>query len=159
MHNRSVKIAFLATLIALVPLVTPAITHAAVLQDVATGYCFDAGTGPAYANPQCNSGDYQSFTLDWGDYGQFLRLPKFGGICMAPDAAPYTRNPVHTSFCNTTYVGLEQWTFTLKTISGGGQAWEIRNVGSGQCLDSNAAGEAYTLACNNGNYQRWIIYW
>jgi Ricin-type beta-trefoil lectin domain len=31
-----------------------------------------------------------------------------------------------------------------------------KNVSTGFCLDSNAEGKAYTMACNGGNYQNWI---
>jgi hypothetical protein len=31
------------------------------------------------------------------------------------------------------------------------------NKHSGDCLDSNAAGDAYVFVCNNGDYQRWNV--
>lgn len=33
---------------------------------------------------------------------------------------------------------------------------EVINLGSGLCLDSNGAGNAYGHVCNGGNFQRWI---
>ncbi|MFB9622734.1 RICIN domain-containing protein [Nonomuraea helvata] len=33
----------------------------------------------------------------------------------------------------------------------------LRNWETGLCLDSNFDGRVYTLGCNSGNYQRWII--
>ncbi|MFC5182871.1 RICIN domain-containing protein [Actinomadura harenae] len=35
------------------------------------------------------------------------------------------------------------------------QFWNFRNAVSGACLDSNANGSAYVLACNGGAYQKW----
>ncbi|MEQ4720991.1 hypothetical protein [Nonomuraea sp. B19D2] len=34
---------------------------------------------------------------------------------------------------------------------------KFRNQGSNHCLDSNSGGDVYSIACNAGDYQRWII--
>jgi hypothetical protein len=46
----------------------------------------------------------------------------------------------------------QQWTVRRT----GGFGYEIRNVATGLCLDSNTSGSVYTLACNGGNFQRWL---
>ncbi|MFG1996420.1 ricin-type beta-trefoil lectin domain protein [Actinoplanes sp. NPDC048988] len=34
--------------------------------------------------------------------------------------------------------------------------YEVKNRATSRCLDSNSQGTVYTLACNGGNYQRWL---
>ncbi|MCG5212846.1 RICIN domain-containing protein [Streptosporangium sp. KLBMP 9127] len=38
-------------------------------------------------------------------------------------------------------------------------SWTVKftNRGSNHCLDSNKKGDVYSIACNDRNYQRWII--
>jgi Ricin-type beta-trefoil lectin domain-like len=33
----------------------------------------------------------------------------------------------------------------------------FRDVATGRCLDSNTEGEVYTLGCNGGSFQKWIV--
>ncbi|WP_261567482.1 Hsp70 family protein [Frankia gtarii] len=35
--------------------------------------------------------------------------------------------------------------------------WTFLNVATHLCLDSNDSGSAYTMGCNNGDYQRWTL--
>ena len=35
--------------------------------------------------------------------------------------------------------------------------YEMKNVATGRCLDSNEQGNVYAIACNGGPYQKWIV--
>ncbi|MFE7775015.1 ricin-type beta-trefoil lectin domain protein [Streptomyces sp. NPDC057445] len=48
------------------------------------------------------------------------------------------------------------------TSGTGNQLWhrrgtEIRKANTGQCLDSNRAGDVYIMECNGGTYQKWRL--
>ena len=45
---------------------------------------------------------------------------------------------------------------TSAAVFGSTQTVEIVNSATGLCLDSNADGDVYTIACNRGNYQFWV---
>jgi hypothetical protein len=45
-------------------------------------------------------------------------------------------------------------TTTAESALNGGP-WTWKNAATLRCLDSNATGSLYTLACNNGSYQLW----
>jgi serine/threonine-protein kinase len=45
----------------------------------------------------------------------------------------------------------------LPAQAGPAQGTIIRNWETGRCLDSNWAGQVYTLGCNGGDYQGWRI--
>jgi Ricin-type beta-trefoil lectin domain len=61
------------------------------------------------------------------------------------------------------------WRFVLATLAGtalvlslGAPAQALtypmaKNAATGLCLDSNSPGSVYTLTCNGGLFQRWII--
>jgi hypothetical protein len=59
---------------------------------------------------------------------------------------------IHSGLC-TPVAPLRQWIWSgkLNGIS------TIRNSGTGYCLDSNAAGNAYTLPCNGSDNQNWLV--
>jgi hypothetical protein len=59
---------------------------------------------------------------------------------------------IHAGPC-TPVTRLKQWVWTgkLNGIS------KITNAGTGYCLDSNAAGNAYTLRCNGSDNQNWLV--
>ncbi len=111
--------------------------------NVATNRCLDSSNaGSAYTRP-CNGNNYQLWkgvvvggTL-WKNVatGRCLKAPSTGGASTAscnqndPDqvwAGVFTTNPTR-----------------------------IVRINGGQCLDSNAAGNVYTLSCNGGSYQLW----
>ena len=45
--------------------------------------------------------------------------------------------------------------FQQQVTDKGVYGFEIKNTATQLCLDSNAEGHVYTLACNGGNFQRW----
>ncbi|MFJ8442778.1 RICIN domain-containing protein [Kitasatospora griseola] len=64
----------------------------------------------------------------------------------------YTDNSVYIEGCNQASGtnSYERW-WENATQTG----WMLQNVATSRILDSNAAGNVYTLDSNGGNYQRW----
>ncbi|MFJ8442777.1 RICIN domain-containing protein [Kitasatospora griseola] len=63
----------------------------------------------------------------------------------------YTDNSVYIEGCTfSSPNSYEKW-WENATQTG----WMLQNVATSKILDSNAAGNVYTLGDNGGNYQRW----
>jgi GDSL-like Lipase/Acylhydrolase family/Ricin-type beta-trefoil lectin domain len=71
-------------------------------------------------------------------------------------------NPVQTKSFHPNLAGNEQlakvaWLADVGARPNGTLSTTLTDVATGFCLDSNDNGAVYTLRCNGGNYQRWLL--
>jgi hypothetical protein len=109
-----------------------------------------AGTfvfGPAVAPASAASAAAQ-FSPVWGGTVTFEDYNT--RFCLLGNSGNFSA--VNTFFCT----GGSVFIWNLYSTPFGG--WNIVNEGTGQCLDSNAAGSDYTDSCNwNNEYQSWTF--
>jgi lysophospholipase L1-like esterase len=72
-------------------------------------------------------------------------------------------NPVQTKSFHPNLAGNEQlarvaWLADVRAWPNGTLSTTLTDVATGFCLDSNDNGVVYTLRCNGGNYQRWLLW-
>ncbi|MEU6348834.1 RICIN domain-containing protein [Streptomyces sp. NPDC047072] len=129
-----------------------------LLRDKATGRCLDSRGSLVYTLP-CQSGnDHQTWTVIWvthTDYDIVRFQNKATGYCLSWSG--YTTDLPTTWTCATGDAITDHWT-RWKAVGSNWDEVQIKDErDSADCVDSNAAGDAYLLGCNGGDYQKWHL--
>ncbi|GAA0935199.1 RICIN domain-containing protein [Virgisporangium aurantiacum] len=169
MRARTIGLAVIATMAAVLGLAAPALTTAAfaaaastgapngdlhTFRNTATGRCLDSGNDGSVYTLGCNAGWYQLWRDNVGGLSNFQTRkcldPDVGGtvfalVCNRWDGQYYEYVRIgNLPDLNPEYSGI----FTLKPLQG---------LKKGMCLDSNGNGNVYMATCNNGMYQQWAV--
>jgi serine/threonine protein kinase len=128
-----------------------------VMTDSQTGLCLNGSTGNVSTSACLGTVDPDQ---TWEFVGSLIKNEQIGRCLAINSSSPSDASPgtVFTLPCSSAD-SLEQWKLVLASASGASPVtWNVVNVQTDRCLDSNEQGSVYNLPCNGDgdNYQNWL---